>query len=125
MGRPRSRPGNPSSRTTDRLLEAAEREFGRKGFEGTRLEDIALIEGKGIGSRILLREILVLLRRVESFVRKDGRGVVREDLPVRQAILMFVASGLVSSAAGPLRKLVWGRTDQGQSLVRNLFLGRA
>lgn len=39
MSRPRRKPDQPSTR--ERLLVSAERAFGRHGFEGARLEDIA------------------------------------------------------------------------------------
>jgi AcrR family transcriptional regulator len=43
MGRPRSTAEDLA--TTERLLQAAEEEFGRAGFEGARLEDIARAAG--------------------------------------------------------------------------------
>lgn len=50
MARPRTRPGRPP--TPERLLAAAEVEFGRVGLARARLEDIA--QGAGIGRPALL-----------------------------------------------------------------------
>lgn len=199
MGRPRREqraagPGKAS--TADRLLRAAEQAFGRFGFNGARLEDIAksvgitrpsllyhfsskdelyarvvqrassllrqgleaavgrggefaellervlqayldflyghphlaavllreMIEGRSGRTRVLLRELLPLINWMEDVLVREGRGVMREGLPVRAAILQITTASLVQCTAGPLRRPIWGTHDRTLELARLLFL---
>lgn len=194
MGRPRS--GVSDVATTRRILEAAEAEFARRGYEAARLEDVAqgagirrssllyhfeskaelyaavirgvfsalgealavagaepaafsdqfdamvrglsqfleertwvaplmlreLLDDRGAGHALLLEAGIPVLLRIERFVREGGRGLVRPDIPVRQALLMIFSSALVRAAAGPLREPLWGKADRGRQLARMLFL---
>ncbi len=194
MGRPRATAEDLA--TTERLLAAAEEEFGRSGFEAARLEDIArvagitrpsllyhfaskeelyaavihrafaalrevlasaiggagsfeerldraverplafiqerpslarlllweLVEARGPGHALLVAEIPPLLDFVERFVRKEGNGRVRPNVPVRAAILQLSASALVRNAAGSQGEPIFGKVDHTLALAHLLFL---
>ncbi len=193
MGRPRLAANDVA--TTERLLEAAQAEFGRIGFDAARLEDIAraagisrpsllyhfgskdelyaaavnesftrlgaaltgaiemkgdfrtrfdavverylsfidanpelvrlilreLLDGRGPGHQVLLTAGLPILDRIERFVRIDGRGLVRETLPLRAALLDIVSGAVVRAASGPLREPLWGKADCTLELAHSLF----
>jgi len=81
------------------------------------------LDRRGPGRKILHNEIAPLLGQVERFVRTEGGNEVRRDLPARAAILQVVADVLLRSAAGPLRRPLWGAVDP-RRLARILFLRR-
>ncbi|MBM3266201.1 MAG: TetR/AcrR family transcriptional regulator [Candidatus Sericytochromatia bacterium] len=197
MGRPPARTIDQA--TTERLLVAAERHFGREGFAAARLEDIAgdagisrpsllyhfktkddlyaaVVDrafarlGEALGAamvtggefpdrldatirrylafldeqpqiaQIVLREFLSpspagrgllmtqirpLVDLIVRFIRVEGRGYVRPDLPLREAVLQVGMGSLVRSAAGDLRGPLWGEQteDDAARAARILFLG--
>jgi AcrR family transcriptional regulator len=82
-----------------------------------------LIEADGPGREILLGEVVPLLNALERFVRVEGQGVVRPDLPVRAAILQCASGIVLRSAAGALQAPLWGPVDHAGELARVLFFG--
>lgn len=81
------------------------------------------LDRRGPGRRILLQEIAPLLGQVERFVRDEGGRELRAGLPVRAAILHVVSDILLRSAAGPLRRPLWGPANP-RALARILFVRR-
>lgn len=81
-----------------------------------------LVDGVGPGAEILLHQVAPLVDLVERFVRVQGQGIVRADLPVRAAILQITTDGLVRAAAGPLRTPLWGPGDHARALAERLLL---
>lgn len=81
-----------------------------------------LVEGTGPGADILMNQVAPLVDLVERFIRMQGRGVVRADVPLRAAILQIATDGLVRAAAGPLRVPLWGEDDHAQRLAELLLL---
>ncbi len=67
-----------------------------------------LLEARGPGRRILLREVVPMLDRVEAFVRS---APPRRGVPVRAALMQIVSDVLLRSAAGSVRAAVWGAGD--------------
>ncbi|MCK6589141.1 MAG: TetR/AcrR family transcriptional regulator [Polyangiaceae bacterium] len=99
---------------------------------------VAFVEAEPLLSRLLLRDILderggshallleigaPLLDRVERFIRREGKGWVREGMPVRAALMQLVSSALLRVSSGSLREPLWGRTDGTRAIARALFLG--
>lgn len=82
-----------------------------------------LMDGHGPGQSLLLEAGVPLLLRVEKFIREDGEGIARKDIPARQALLQIFATTLVKCAAGPLREPLWGKTDKTRALARAVFIG--
>ena len=83
-----------------------------------------LLDGDGPGHAILLAAVVPLLDVLERFVRVEGHGLIRKDVPVRAAILQTASGILLRSAAGSLRVPLWGpddSTDHARQLARLLF----
>ncbi len=81
----------------------------------------------GFGYRLVMAEILTLLRRVEKFTLADGGRALRPELRVpqaaRQALLMVASAALVKVAAGSsVARWVWGDADHTWHLATTLFL---
>src|SRR5688572_30189325 len=68
-----------------------------------------LVDDQGPGQLLLLDAGVPLLLKMERFVREEGDGVTRRDLPIRQALLQTFAAVLVKSASGRLREPLWGK----------------
>lgn len=85
-----------------------------------------LIDARGPGAELLLREIVPLLDLMESFVLDAGRDAIAPGLPVRAAILQIAVGALVHAAAGPVRDPLWGVAgDRTRELVAVLFSTRS
>lgn len=82
-----------------------------------------LLDAEGPGREILLDAVVPLLDVLERFVRVEGHGLVRPDLPVRAAILQCASGIVLRSAAGALQGPLWGPVDHAGSLARVLFFG--
>jgi AcrR family transcriptional regulator len=82
-----------------------------------------LLDTEGPGREILLGEVVPLLNVLERFVRVEGHGVVRPDVPVRAAILQVASGVVLRSAAGALQGPLWGPVDHAGELARVLFFG--
>lgn len=80
-----------------------------------------LLDGQGPGRSILLEEVVPLLDIVERFVRIDGHGEIRRDLPVRAAILQIASHTVLRAAAAEFRAALWGDLDHTRALARALF----
>jgi AcrR family transcriptional regulator len=80
------------------------------------------LDGQGPGAQILLHQIVPLLATVHRFIRETGTGVVRPQLPIRAAVLCIASDILLRSAAGELRKPIWGPRDESETLAHVLFL---
>lgn len=81
-----------------------------------------LVEGQGPGAQILLEQVAPLVTIVERFIREAGAGVIRSGLPIRSAVLQLASDILLKSAAGPLRRPLWGDEDHTQTLARVVFI---
>lgn len=82
-----------------------------------------VLDDRGPGHQLLLEAGLPLLHMVERFIRDKGKGVVRDDVPVKDALLQLVAGAFVRSASGPLEHALWGDADTTPAIARVLFLG--
>ncbi|MCK6551749.1 TetR/AcrR family transcriptional regulator [Myxococcota bacterium] len=80
-----------------------------------------LLDARGPGRVLLLEAGVPVLQRIERFVRDEGRGVVRAEVPLRAAMLQTFSGVLVRAAAGPLREPLWGKTDRTRALARILL----
>lgn len=194
MGRPRA--DTRKQATPERLMAAAEQEFGRVGLEAARLEDIAraagisrpsllyhyaskeslygavvlaafqrlvsaigdalategdfaakldaavfgylafldanpavarlvlrdLVDGRGPGRALLLEQAVPLLQLIEEFVRRHAGKLLRNGLPVREAVLQIALGALVRAASEELREPLFGPRDNTRALARYLFL---
>lgn len=103
--------------TLDRYLEFIEAEP-----DVARIVLRELVDGAGPGAEILLHQVAPLVDLVERFVRSEGRGIVRAELPVRAAILQIATDGMVRAAAGELRVPLWGPGDHCRALAEQLLL---
>lgn len=84
-----------------------------------------LIDGRGPGRDLLLREVAPLLDLVEALVQ-GGRSGARLGVPVRAAILQVACAPLVNAASGPLGPHLWGTgPDATPALARALLLPEA
>lgn len=82
-----------------------------------------MLDERGGGHALLLSVGAPLLDRVERFLRREGKGRVREGLPVRAALMALASSALLRVSSGSLREPLWGKTDGTRALARALFLG--
>lgn len=107
-----------------RLMQTVERyaEFIQGEPELSRLVLRELLDDHGNGRQILLSHIAPLVDDVERFIRTQGKGVIRPDVPVRQAVLMMASNVFLRSAVGPLREPLWGTEDHAKTLARILLL---
>ncbi len=81
-----------------------------------------LLAGQGPGAAILLQQLVPLLSMVEAWIRREGEGIVRRDLPVRAAVTQIASDILLRSASGPLREALWGSSDHARMLAQFLLL---
>jgi AcrR family transcriptional regulator len=103
--------------TVDRYIEFVEGEP-----ELSRLVLRELLDESGPGRAILMKQIVPLVDVVERFVREQGQGVVRPEVPVRAAIMMIASDVFLRSAVGPLREQLWGPQQKARELARRLLL---
>lgn len=80
-----------------------------------------LVDADGPGRDILLGEVAPLLDVVERFVAREGRGLIRPELPIRAAILQVASGTVLRAASGGLRDPLWGPVDHAWTLARVLF----
>lgn len=80
-----------------------------------------LVDGRGPGHDLLLREVKPVLDRVEAFVKQHGKGRVRARLPVRGAVMQVVSGALMRASAGDLAEPLWG-PEKTRALARLLVL---
>lgn len=78
--------------------------------------------GNGPGAAIVMEQVSPLLERVVSFITSAGHGVLRQDLPVRQAVLQVASTALLAHAAGEAGQSLWKGETQSLWLTRTLFL---
>ncbi len=76
----------------------------------------------GPGRALLLEHADPLISGVEAFLLEAGAGQLRPGLPVRAAMLQFVADVLVRAGAGDLRIPLWGLGEHAWTLVHTMFL---
>lgn len=81
-----------------------------------------VIGNDGPGRRLLLEQAVPLITQVEEFLFEAGAGRLRDDLPVRAALMQFITDVLVRAGSGSLRVPFWGLGDHTWRLVRNTFL---
>lgn len=80
-----------------------------------------LLDGQGPGRAILLDQVVPLLDLVERFVRIEGRGEIRDGLPVRAALLQVASEVVLRAAAAEFKGPLWGQVDHTRALARALF----
>lgn len=78
-------------------------------------------EDPGPGRAILIEQVVPLLDVVERFIRIEGRGVVRADLPVRAALLQIASDVVLRAGAGDLAPALWGDRSHTRALAHALF----
>ncbi|MCX4242106.1 TetR/AcrR family transcriptional regulator [Paraliomyxa miuraensis] len=86
-----------------------------------------LLDGKGPGRQILLRQVVPLLHVLERFIREQGGreqdgAALRPNVPIRAALLQVGSDALLRAAAGPLRRPLWGSEDHTAALAQLLLL---
>lgn len=83
-----------------------------------------LMDGEGPGAIILRDRVAPLVDLVVTFLEREGRGLLRPDLPVRAAVLHISSDVLLQNAAGTLRGAMWGDVspDRTWAVARILFL---
>ena len=180
----------------DKLLAAAEAEFGRRGFSEARLEDIAahagisrpsllyhfnskdalyeavvhaafarlasavgaalggegsfgaridalvagyqafldanpnvarlilreVVDGRGPGRALMVREAIPVLQLVERTAKREGKGALREGAPVREALLQLGFTAMIRASVEELREPLFGKRDHTRELARTLLL---
>jgi glutamate dehydrogenase len=74
---------------------------------------------------LALSDILPVLEQLERFLREQGAGRIRPEIPLREALLAIVCSVLMRTSSGPLRMPLWGPTDDTRALALALFLPAA
>lgn len=82
-----------------------------------------LAEG-GPGTAILMGRVAPLLDEVERWIAEAGAGVIRDDVPIRAALLQVVSDVLLRASAGDVREALWGPVDAAQAwaIARNVLL---
>lgn len=96
-------------------LEAMTRAFVRFVDEHpsvARLVVRELLAADGPGTAVLLGQVAPMLDEVEAWIRGEGAGAIRTDVPIRAALLQVVSDTLLRSSAGALRQPLWGPADQ-------------
>ncbi|MCB9567220.1 MAG: TetR/AcrR family transcriptional regulator [Myxococcales bacterium] len=80
-----------------------------------------LLAGDRPGRAIVVDRVAPILDLVERFIRIEGRGVIRPELPVRAALLQVASSIVLRAASGELAGPLWGDEDHAAALARTLF----
>lgn len=83
-----------------------------------------MLDARGPGHALLVEDGVPILQKMERFLRDEGHGLVRADLPLRPAIMQTFVAVVVRTASGPIRDPLWGKTDKARVLARALFLDR-
>ncbi|MGB0647894.1 MAG: TetR/AcrR family transcriptional regulator [Bradymonadia bacterium] len=81
-----------------------------------------MVDPRGEGREQIGTAFTELVNAVETMYRAMAGARLREEFPVRSAIVQLITSYLVRVASGPLASLVWGEEDQTQVLARHLLL---
>ena len=81
-----------------------------------------MVDPRGEGREQIGSEFAILVNAVEQMYRGMAGSRLRDDFPVRAAILQLMTSYLVRVASGQLATTVWGETDQTKILARHLLL---
>ena len=81
-----------------------------------------MVDPRGEGREQIGTAFTELVNAVETMYRAMAGSRLREEFPVRSAIVQLITSYLVRVASGPLASLVWGEEDQTQVLARHLLL---
>lgn len=80
-----------------------------------------ILAAEGPGRTIVAQRVAPLLDIVVRFIQRDGRGVIREGLAVRQAVLQVTSSVVLRAASGDLSPLLWGDEDATFALAHTIF----
>ena len=113
-------------RFEDRLLRAVEHfvDFIQARPSLAKIVLREVIDARGVGHALVLEGGVPVLEQMEAFIRREAKGRVRADLPLRGALLWIVSSVMLREASGPLKLPLWGAGDDSQRLAEALFLGR-
>lgn len=77
----------------------------------------------GRGQEIVIEQMVPVLDFVEHALTEAGRGIIREGLPIRAAILQVASDAMVRAMARSVRDQLWGEESQSVVLARILFFG--
>jgi AcrR family transcriptional regulator len=83
-----------------------------------------LVADQGPGRALLAELAAPLLDEVVAFLEREGRDELRPGVPVRAALMQIVADVFLRTAAGDLKKALWGDVDATWALARALLLER-
>ena len=81
-----------------------------------------MLDGHGPGRELILRGLTPLLEGVETFVAAAGQRIVREELPLRAALMETATAATVRAASGPLQQPLWGDSESLCKLAKVLIL---
>ena len=81
-----------------------------------------VVDGKGPGRALMLREAVPVLELIEGFLRRSGKGALRPGVPLRQAVLAVAFSAMVRAAAEELRDPLFGPQNHTPTLARMVLL---
>ncbi len=80
-----------------------------------------VLDGHGPGRAIIGGQGGPLLTLVEGFLRHDAGDRIPADYPLRAALMQTVSNLLLWSAAGPLRRPLWGGDHHAWLLARPIW----
>lgn len=107
----------------DRLANTAE-SFARfidKHPALARLIVREILDRRGPVREMLKTVVLPLLDQIEEFVRREGKGDLPTDFPVRQALMQICSNILLRAVAGSLGDRLWTKEEHFGELARYLF----
>ena len=110
------------------ILEGFTRAYVDFLEENEHVPAIVLREFAGDGGRgqeIVTEQMVPLLDWVENIVTQMGRGIIRDGLPVRAAIMQIATDALVRAMAKSMRDKLWGPHSQSVALSSILFFGES
>ena len=81
-----------------------------------------MVDPRGEGREQISAEFSSLVDTIEQLSRGMAGDRLRDEFPLRAAILQLMTSYLVRVASGPLATTLWGETDQTKALARHLLL---
>lgn len=114
--------GGPFAERLERVLAAFLAFLGARP-SSARLILREVLDEDGPGHRLLLDAAVPVLELVERFMRLEGRGVLRPNLPIRAALLQIASSAFVKAGSGDLERAFWSGEDATVQLARLVFLG--
>lgn len=93
----------------------------RPGFAPLVIRD--LMDDRGETRERLFQLLDALVGEVETWVEREGEGLVPPGLDVRGGILLICSDALLRKGSGDLGSRLWGEAHQSLALSRRLFFG--